>query len=175
MKSYKRLIIIVSVILITVFAVVACTQIGKLLIFGYNSLWQFQANYKDYADDFHAVKNYLEAEFPDETDKWFIVSNASGQGTRLFESDTDTYLQVSSDVGSSLERISKDGFPDKDATLDIIRIQEGRISFCIENGQYALVYSPHKWPSWVNVPDENAIAIVMPIGDGWYHVTKWPG
>ena len=174
-KLSKKFIIIVSVILLIVFTIVACTQIGKLLMFGYNSLWQFQANYKEYAGDFHAVKNYIETEFPNETDKWLMVSNAGSQGTRLFDPDTDMYLQVPRDVGSSLERISKEGFSNKDATLDLIRIHEGRISFCIENGQYALVYSPHKWPSWVNVPDENATAIVKPIGGGWYHVTQWPG
>lgn len=175
MKLSKKLMIIVSVVFIMVFALVACTQIGKLLMFGYNSLWQFQADYKEYADDFDAVKNYIEAEFSNETDQWFMVSNAGGQGTSLFDPDTDTYLQVPEDVSLALNTISSGGFPNKDSNFDTIRIHEGRISFCIENGQYALVYSPNKWPSWVNAPDENAVAIAKPIGGGWYHVTKWPG
>lgn len=82
------------------------------------------------------------------------------------------YLTLPDDVALSLDRISKKGFPNKDSNLDVIRIHEGRISFCIVNGNYALVYSPDKKPSWLHAPNENIGVEVKKIQDGWYHVVE---
>lgn len=163
------------IILITIFIVVACMRIGQLLMFRYSSLWQFSANYEEYADDFNMVKDYIEATFQNESGKWLSVSNSDGQGIRIFDPDANEYLQVPSDILSSLETIRKYGFPNKDATFDTIRIHDDRISFCIENGHYALVFSPNVKPSWVNLPNEDVTVKVRSIRDGWYHVTIDPG
>lgn len=168
----KRFVIWGAVILLTV---VVCISIGSLLLLNYNHLWKHSANFEEYADDFNVVKNYVEAEFFNETDKWLMVSYSGDREVRLFDPDTQAYLQVPSDVISSLKAICNYGFPDKDATFDTIRIQDGRISFCIENGQYALVFSSIQKPSWVNSPNEDCEVMVKSIGGGWYHVTKNPG
>lgn len=169
----KKLAIWVPILLLTV---IVCIPIVMLSIFNYNHLWKLSADFENYADDFNAVKNYIEAEFPNESDKYLCVSSASSShGRGLFDPDTKEYLQVPSDIISSIDTISREGFPDKDSTFDVIRIHEGRISFCIENGQYALVYSPNQKPSWVNSPNEDWEVFVKSIGEGWYHVTKNPG
>lgn len=168
----KKRAIWVPILLLTM---IVCIPIGILSIVSYNHLWKHSANYEEYADDFNVVKNYIEATFQNESGKWLSVSNSDGQGIRIFDPDTNEYLQVPSDIISSLETIRKDGFPNKDATFDTIRIHDDRISFCIENGHYALVFSPNEKPSWVNSPNEDVTVKVRSIRDGWYHVAIDPG
>lgn len=177
MKQFsKKPAIWILLILITLVIVIACIQIGKLWLFRYSSFWMYTANYEEYAVDFNVVKNYIEVEFPSESKKCLLVSynDSVGRGIGLFDIDTDTFLQLPSDVRSSLEKICDNGFSHKDAKFDTIRIHEGRISFCIENGQYALVYSPRQQPSWVNLPSEDDAVKVKSIGNGWYHIVIDP-
>ena len=170
----KKLTIQVLIILIITIIVVSCVLIVPRLIFHHILLWKSSADFEACADDFNVVKNYIAAEFPNETNKWLLVSSAGGQGTRLSDPDINEYLQAPSNVISSLEAIDKNGFPDKYADLDVIRIHTGRISFCVD-GWYALVYSPNEKPSWVNLPNEDCEIRVKSIGEGWYHVVKVPG
>lgn len=165
-KSIMWVIIILSLTIIFGF----CIKIGTQLMFSYTSLWKYSANYEDNADDFHVVKNYIEAEFSSENDKWLSVSSFG-----IYDPDTNAYLQLPSEVALSLQAIYRNGFPDKDANFDIIRIHSDRISFGIENGRYALVYSPNQKPSWLNSPNEDFDVRVKPIKDGWYHVVRNPG
>lgn len=83
-------------------------------------------------------------------------------------------MDIPDDVRPSLETICDQGFPDKDSTLDVIRIQGSRVSFNIENGRYALVYSPDEKPTWINFPDEQGDIKVKKINDDWYHVVRDP-
>ena len=163
-----------NVIWILAIVIFVCIPLGLWLSFYYVSIWSEVASYEEYADDFNVVKNYIAAEFPNETDKYLSVSVTSGQGRRLFDPDTDEYLQVPDDVLSSLEVIDKEAFPSKDANFNTIRIYKDRISFGIENGSYELVYSPEQKPTWLNSP-ENTKVFVKKIGDGWYHVARNPG
>jgi hypothetical protein len=52
----------------------------------------------------------------------------------------------------------------------LFRIKRNRISLNIENGRYALVYSPGEKPLWINIPDEQKDIKVKKINDDWYHV-----
>ena len=79
-------------------------------------------------------------------------------------------MDIPDNVRSSLETICDYGFPDKDSILDVIRIQGNRVSFNIENGRYALVYSPDEKLTWINFPDEQEDIKVKKINDDWYHV-----
>lgn len=165
-KCIKWLLIALTIVIIVSF-------LGRALFFlqfSYVHRWAYSADYDHYADDFQAVKNYIQAQYPDEYDKYIVISHDGGIG--LHDLDTGEDLHLPSDILSSLEAIVRNGFPHKDAQLDVIRIHGERISFCIRNGQYALVYSPSKKPYWVNSPDEEALARVKSIGDGWYHVAK---
>ena len=164
----KKTIIWISVILI----VVICIQLGILLKVNNNHIWKHSANFKEYADDFTMVKDYVEEQFGDEDYKRLSVSINEKKEIRLYDAGTNEYLQLPTDILSSLELIRKHGFPDKDSNFDTLKIQGDRISFCIENGQYALVFSPNGRPSWVNTPTEDSAVRVRSIGDGWYHVRK---
>ena len=159
-------------ILATLFIVFVAIFGVKLMIVDYNHFWKYSADYKNFANDFDLVKNYIATEFLGESDKWLSVSSDGDGGCTLFDPGTESYLVLPSDVASSLASICNSAFPDKDSNFDTIRIHKNRISFCISCGEYALVYSPDNKPSWVNSPSENSKVNVKSIQDGWYHVTK---
>lgn len=162
---------LLALLLLTLLIVFAVIPIVKTMMFINSSLWQFSADYKNFADDFNVVKDYVADEYPDESDKWLGVSIHDGE-TTLYDPELEIYLVLPDDVAESLESLKKNAFPDKDSVLDTIRIQEGRVSFCIENNRYALVYSPEEKPTWMNSPKEDFKVKVKAIKDGWYHVTE---
>ena len=164
----KRILWILTMLLIVFIAIFGI----KFMIVNYNHFWKYSADYKNFDDDFETVKNYVASAFPNESDKWLSVSNNEKKEVRLFDPESERYLKLPSDVVSSLSSIRNNAFPDKDSNFTTIRIHENRISFCISNGEYALVYSPNQKPSWVNSPSENSKVKVKSIQDGWYHVTK---
>ena len=146
--------------------------IAILMIVKYNHFWKYSADYESFSNEFNLVKDYIRKEYSDESDKWLAVSNNGSDGISLFDPDDKMYLVLPEDILLSLESIRNGAFPDKDSNFDKIRIQNGRVSFCIENGEYALVYSPDKKPTCVNSPQENVDVKVKAIADGWFHVTK---
>lgn len=168
----KRMLWLFAAIFAVLLMVFAAIFTAKLMIVHYNHFWKYSADYKNFADDFNLVKNYVTAEFPDESDKWLSVSNRGSEGITLFDPELESYLVLPDDVAASLASIRSGAFPDKDSNFDTIRINEGRISFCISSGEYALVYSPDKKPMWVNSSSEDTKVKVKAIQDGWYHVTK---
>lgn len=141
------------------------------LQFNYAHTWKYAADYKTYAEQFNTIKDYVIEQFSYEPDRWFSVSVSESKEYRIYDPESKSYLDCPDEVDSALELIWKNGFPDKEANFDIIRIGENRISFGIENGQYALVYSPLQRPTYVNGPSENKEIFVREIEDGWYHVT----
>lgn len=164
----KRILLTLTMFLI----VFASVFVVEFMMFDYNHTWKYSADYENFANDFDLVKNYIITEFPGESDKWLSVSNNGSKGIMLFDPNTENYLVLPEDVASSLASIRNNAFPNKDSDFDTIRIQKERISFCISNGEYALVYSPGKKPMWVNSPSEDSKVKVKAIQDGWYHVTK---
>ena len=159
-------------LIVLAIVIVACF-LGRafiLLWFSHTNTWAHSAEFDQYGADFQVVKDYIQAQYPNEYDKYLSVGHSGG--VYLYDPDTGEKLQLPSDVLASLEAISSNGFPHKDADLDVIRIHGDRITFSTTNGQYALVYSPSGTPTWVNSPDETKMASVKTIGDGWYHVAK---
>lgn len=170
-KAARRAIWIIIILVI----VAVCMHIGLFLMIEDSFRWQFAADYDKYDYDFNVVMDYIETQFAGESDKRLYVSTAGGNGVMIYDPDTEEYFQLPSDVLLSLETIYRYGFPDKDSQFDAIRIQKGRISFCISYFVYALVFSPNEKPSWINSPKENRAIWVRSIGGGWYHVTENPG
>ncbi len=166
----KKLAIWICVMLVLIVSVI---PIAKLIRFNYDHFWKYSARYEECANDFNVVKNYIESQFSDESNKCLLVSYTDG--IRLFDTDANDYLQVPDDVRLSLETICHDGFPDKDSELATIRKHDNRISFCTFNGGYALVFSPSEKPSYANAPNDDSSVRVKTIEDGWYHVAEKTG
>lgn len=163
----KRILLILAILVVLIPLVCFSIQAVKFMMFSHTHLWALSADYEGFEDDFNSVKNYLAKKYPDESDKCLAVSKKG-----LFDTDTDTYLDLPDDVASSLQSIYNGAFVHKDSNFDTIRIHEERISFCILNGQYALVYSPDKKPTWVKSSNKEVKVRVKSLGDGWYHVVE---
>lgn len=143
-------------------------------LFHYTNIWKGCADFDNYRDDFVIVKDYIMSVYPNEDKKLLEISGIKEK--KLYDYDTKTYLNVPEEVLVSLNRICREGCPDKDTNLDTIRIRGDRISFeDLTNGRYALVYSPNEKPRWIHSPDENVKVKVKKIKSGWYHVIVDPG
>ncbi len=161
-------------VILALASIVICAIIGLAFSLNNTHMWKYSADFDEYKDDFVVLKDYVEETFSSEYGKWFFVST-NGTGTKtLFDPEGKEYLDLPSEVGTSLAIVDSQAFPDKDSNLDVIQVHNERVSFCIENGQYALVYSPKEKPTWLNSPDEDIEIKVKKIGDGWYHVIKNP-
>lgn len=165
----KRSWVWIFAVLLIVFVFIADIP---LMIFYYSHIWEYSADYEEFSDEFNLVKNYIAEEFSDESNRVLMVSHKASEGLALYDLETKSYLTLPDDIPSALKSIYDDAFTNKDSNFDTIRIQDGRISFCIECGEYALVYSPDKKPMYVNSPSEDVKVKVKAIQDGWYHVTK---
>lgn len=145
-----------------------------IIVFYNTHLWASAADYESYADDFNNVKDYIASTYPQTTDINLSISVKKGENVKVYDIDAKKYVEVPESIAESLINIDRYAFTDKEAYFYMIRIQKNRISFCISSGQYALVYSPDKKPTWVNVPEEDVDVKVKKIEKGWYHVVKNP-
>ena len=168
----KKRILCISATLLALSIIIAVIFGVQLMTVGYNHVWKYSADYQNFANDFNVVKNFVAAEFPNESDIWLSISNNGDGDIKIYDPEAKNYIILPSNVASSLASIYYNAFPDKDSNFDTIRIHGNRISFCISSGEYALVYSPDTKPSWVNSPGENSKVKIKSIQDGWYHVTK---
>jgi len=166
MSKFKK--ISIAAISITIFIV--ALLVLQWLVFDNVNMWKLAANFEDFESDFCVVREYVGESFASGDGKWFSVSITDKHGRTLYDPDANDYVDIPDNVRSSLETICDYGFPDKDSILDVIRIQGSRVSFNIENGRYALVYSPDEKPTWINFPDEQEDIKVKKINDDWYHV-----
>ncbi len=167
MTTQKR-----NTLICVIFAIILIVYcVWSVCYFFYVDTWKYEASYEEYEAEFNLVKNYIAEEFPNETDKYVATSYNKDHGYRIYDPDNKKYLEAPEEVILALETIDREAFPHKDSKLDVIRIYEDRISFCIENGYYALVYSPNEKPTWLKFYNKEEKAKVKKIKDGWYHVT----
>ncbi len=165
----KNLFSIVIIIVLTIATLYATLY----LPFSYNNFWRFCADFKGYSGDFITVNDFVVSKYSEEVEKRFIVSSDEGHRSQLFDPDLKCYVDMPGDVLAAMKNIRAHGFPDKDSNLDTVSINGNSVRFGIENGHYALVYSPDGKPTWLNSPDEDIKIKVKRIGNGWYHVTLY--
>ena len=134
-------------------------------LFYHTGVWQYNAEFEEYREEFTTVKNYIAQQYPD-SEGIYVATTPKG----LYDPRKKEYLQMPDDVASALELIERDGFPNQEDPLDLIWIDGERITFANENGQYGLVYSPLEEPTWLHHKRKDEDVKVKVIGDGWYHV-----
>ncbi|MBE5888340.1 MAG: hypothetical protein E7283_05815 [Lachnospiraceae bacterium] len=166
----KGIIIVIVVIVFLLFL----TRVFPLLLFSYTNTWKYTAEYEEYVEEFNAIKDYILESYQGEEDKYLSVSYTVDKNIRLYDADEGKYLESPEDVNEALEAIFREGFPNKDSSLDVIRIHNNRISFCITNGNYCLTYSPDEKPSWINGPEEERHIWTRNLENYWYHVVEAP-
>ena len=174
----KRIFWVLLAVLIVVISVVAVESI--IFIIKNNSTnnaiaWDYCAEYEQCSDDFNLVKDYIATEFPNTYDKFLSVSYDGENGYQLFDRDIDEYLILPDNIASSLNTVCINAFPKKYAHFKYVHfsgitIHGETISFSINDGRCALIYSPKKEPTWVDSPKKYTRVEFLEIRDGWYHV-----
>ena len=167
-KSKYR--IILPLVALCPFLILFILVLVLVLVLNHGHVWKYSADFEKYSTDFIKVKDYVSEQYSEDYGKWFFVSITDEQGSTLYDPDTNNTVELPDEVRKSLENIDDFGFPDKDANLYTIRVHGERVTFAIEAGNYALVYSPNEKPTWLHSPDEDNDVKVRKIGDGWYHV-----
>ncbi|MBO4277234.1 MAG: hypothetical protein J5925_02405 [Clostridia bacterium] len=174
LKSKKNKIILYSVVGVIAAAliVVFATPVGTVLIYHIASRSAYNADYENYKDEFNLVRDYIYEVRSDGEEGWFSVSY-SDERYHLFEGNTKKRVECPDEVSNALAAIRQKAFRHKDARLNVIRYRHNDIAFCIENGQYALVYSPDGKMDidelLLRSKQINSLKHKS-ISDGWYHV-----
>lgn len=179
MKKVKKIIlfaIIFSLLLIIIVIGSRAIKKGMTILFFHNvSMWAHSADWNNYKSDFIIVKDYVRERYSSEDKKSLLVSNTKEHGLTLYDIDTKEYMDdIPNEVRESLESINSHGFPDKGSVLDYIDINGDMVSFCIENGRYALVYSHEEKPTRLSSINEAKDIKVKKCAEDWYHVIVNP-
>lgn len=172
MKKVGLTVVIIVVLLAVVLLTVNIIGSYSFLM---NIRWQFAADFEDYADEFILVKDFCREYCPDAENTWLSVGINEDKTSRyLYDPIISAKVDCPSNVSEALNTLKLHAFPNKDSTFNLIRIQGNRISFCIENGQYALVFSPDTKPFSVTSLTKTDKVFVKRITGDWYHVTVDP-
>lgn len=166
----KRKIIIKSIfwVLLAALLLLIFVVAVKMNSIDNSNSWNYCADYEQYSDDFNLIKDYFIAEFPDAYDKSLSVSYAEN-GYQLFDRDIDDYLILPADISLSLNTVCTNAFSNKYAHLKDIIICGETVSFSINDGRCALIYSPQKEPTWIDSSQKYTRVEFSEIRDGWYH------
>lgn len=130
------------------------------------SVSNFDKHYDDYAGVMEIAKGY-EGEVQQTGIHYLTVDHDHGN---CYLSYQGKRIELNQQQQDSLNTVDQ-SFTYKDSVFDTVRIYDNRISFNIENGQYALVYSFNDTkPSFVNHPEEDWKIYVKKLINNWYNV-----
>lgn len=166
MKEKKAIFWGSIVMLIVVIAIVG----GGDCITKYRELWKDNADFKNYANDFKTISEFLLKEYPEATDKWLGVSIEDVAGRGIYDSDINNLIECPTEVKAALNTICDFGFPSNTAIFEAIRVCDGNVYFCISNGKYALLYTEENEPIWYDNSVEDKAIYVSKIEERWYHI-----
>lgn len=165
----KKRIILVSLVIMV--ALLMYRWMPVLYVY-YVNIWSEAVEYTTYKKEFNLVKDFILTEYGDEEDKYVSVSLGDEKGIGLYDPDKNAFVKCEDEVREALRTIENKAFMNN--PLDVIRIRGNRVSFCIENGHYALVYSPDEKPTNMYGTDNGDDVLVKKAGKDWYHVVINP-
>ncbi len=166
-------IILISFALLSL-TVLAC--VSPLFQFIYISTTKYQVeDFDAFEEDFKILVDFTKNYFNSQNNK---VSNAIYLG---YDTKSKNYtlwydgknIEISEELQKSLNRVKNEAFiANLDSHLNEIAYYNDKISFEIDNGAYALVYSfDDKKPSF-NIPEKTIRIHTKKIEDHWYHIFK---
>lgn len=154
------------------FIVVALICMAPFLWFRHVTIWEYNAEFREYKHEFVLVKDYMLQMFPEGSGYVSVepIKGNSNQTDRyyyaLYDPKTKRYLDCPAEIWSALQILAKEAFPNNEGDLTVIRYEDGKISFCAEVA-YALVYSPDEVPRSLGRRDK---VYCRWAGGAWYHV-----
>lgn len=153
----KKVIIRVTLVLTGLALLVALLPSVMRWQFGVALRWHDAAEYRECREEFNIIKDYVQSEYYDgETRRYFAVG-----GDTVYDGMNGEYVQWPAEIMEAIRVANREGFPQQESSLDVIRVERDRITFSGECKRYHLVYMVKGWPDG---------AYVRVIGKGWYHV-----
>ena len=144
--------------------------VGLVLYNQYHDQWKDNADFKNYANEFKIISEFLLEEYPDVTDKWLGVSIEDVDGRGIYDSDMNDLIECPTEVKVALNTICDFGFPSDVAIFEAIRVRNGNVYFCITSGRYALLYTEEDEPVWYDNSVEDKAIHISKIEEHWYHI-----
>lgn len=167
----KKNVIIILSILSLVLTVVIGISVFDVCYFDYVETWRYNISFDECEYDLEVVRKYVYDNFKEET-LLSVSRNADNGKIGLYSLNNNDHVDLSDEVETSLSVINDKGFVCKDAVFDSINVENGRIAFCLLNGQYALVWSPKEEPIGLSDSGDGVRTKIKKINSEWYHVVR---
>ena len=169
----KKTLLVLCGCIFLIFMIPILVKGVALFLFSSASKWKSAAEYEKYEEQFGVVKDYIFELCGGSCQRHFYIEYWQEQDRILYDLDLEKYFEVPENIYDALMVLTENAFPDSEARLSQIYVQENRIVFDSKAG-YALVWSPDEKPTWLYSPDEERDISVKKAGDGWYHVVIDP-
>jgi len=176
MKKKRKILIIGSsalIILLITAAVIWFSGFGTMIrLNNYINHESYVSDFDKYYQDFQTIAN-IALEHQDELLKSQFHSLGIGydKGIGLFNMNNLKYIKLSKGEQQSLVRVYT-AFKDAGGNLELIRVDKNRVSFEIDNDNFAVVNSlDGKKPTFVALPSEkNNYYYIQKLYKNWYSI-----
>lgn len=168
MKLSKKTKTIILIAVIAALLIGAGTYCGILLAKKSNASALY-ANYEDFSQELTVLVDFLKIQYP--ADKHQPAYLRVADGKQLLNPGVG-FVRIPNEISQVIGVLSRGCFVNENAKLYAISFYGTRIQFDIENGAYALVYSPDGAPDFLHKEGELFPIHVEHIEDDWYHVSR---
>ncbi len=127
------------------------------------------ADYDTCSEELDMIIEFLQHQYPNEKKQPVYLRVAGG---KMLLDPNKGFLNLPDEIGRILRMLDEVCFASEDAKLCMITFHGSRIQFDIENGAYALVYSPDGEPTYLHETNEGFPIKVRHIEGDWYHVSR---
>ena len=164
----------IFLICVTLLLLVVLAYLSPYFYFMYIGVTKYQVeNFGAFEEDFELMvdftKDYFESQENDNSKIIGVGYDIKSKNHTLWYNGNN--IKISEKLQTSLNRVTDEAFiANLDSRFDRIAYYNNKISFEIDNGAYALVYSfDDKKPSF-NTHNKTVKTHIRKIKDHWYHV-----
>jgi len=164
-KCLRNLLVVLVILLFILFFI---------FMFKYSVTWQSKADFLEYEGEITELTLYLKDQFKSDE----IKADENGRKWLDFNKKQDgSIVLFGTDFNDVVPENLKDNFEalyyafSQEDSVAWINYYDNRISYIVDNGTYALVYTYNdERPTFLSSPDENKSIAVQKIKPHWYHV-----
>lgn len=127
------------------------------------------AKYDACSEELNLVIDFLQHKYPDHKKQPVYLRVAGG---KMLLDPQNGFIDIPDEVSRLLTVLDEKCFVHEAAKLYVITFYGSRIQFDIQNGAYALVYSPEGEPEFLHQANEGFPIKVAHIEGDWYHVSR---
>lgn len=168
MKLSKKTKMIILIALVAALTIGACTFCG-IRIARNARIRSLYANYEDFSTELTVLIDFLKIQYPANKNQPTYLRVADGKA--LIDPQSG-FVRLPDEISQLLTVLHRGCFTNENAKMYVITFHGSRIQFDIENGSYALVYSPDGEPEYLHQQGEDFPILVKHIEGDWYHVSR---